>query len=126
LNLVKVAVMLKNFEFTPDGRTMYRMLLSLIELQRLAYALDTQRTQKNILRAYNHSFLFAMKCMELFKEPKTCSKRAMFGMPFHCLTVHLPETLRIVSGRSLVAESAERHFHKLRYKLSFDGIYLGY
>ena len=42
----------------------------------------------------------------------------MFGAPYHCVTVHMPELYRIVSLRSIVTETSERIFHELRYKKS--------
>ena len=54
--------------------------------------------------------------IKLFGDPtKTkTSHRSMFGVPFHNISVHLPEMLRLVSGKSIMAEAAERHFNKLR------------
>ena len=117
INLIKVAHFLTQKQDTNDGRKMLTLVTSLIELQKLAYAPDSERTARAVLRAYNQSFIFALIYMDLFKDPKSSKHRSVFGMPFHCLTVHLPESLRLVSGRSIVAEHAERYFNKLRYDI---------
>lgn len=115
LNLIKVTAHLyAHHQNCHDGRRMYGLLLSLVELQRLAYSTEASRSPRSILRCYNQSFVFGVRCVELFNTPRSCNVRSMFGMPFHCLVVHLAEMLRLVSGRSIIAEHAERHFNKLR------------
>lgn len=115
LNLIKVAAHLfSEHQESADGRTIYRLLLPLIELQKIAYSTSAHRSPRTILRCYNQSFLFASRCIELFRETHQCTHRSLFGMPFHCIVVHLPETLRLISARSIVADHAERHFNKLR------------
>ena len=49
----------------------------------------------------------------------------MFGMPFHALTIHLPETLRIVNGRSIVAEAAERLLQTKVYIIIYIDLVFG-
>lgn len=114
INLIKLAHFLTQKQDTNDGRKMLALVTSLIELQKLAYAPDSERSPRAILRAYNQSFVFALVYMDLFQTPTASKHRSVIGMPFHCLTVHLPESLRLVSGRSIVAEHAERYFNKLR------------
>ena len=116
LNLIKFTAIMHQHCDTPEGRNLYSLLISLVELQKLAYADESSRTQRTILRAYNQSFKFATYYMKLFGDAdklKT-SFRSMFGVPFHNISVHLPETLRLVNGKSIMAEAAERHFNKLR------------
>ena len=112
LNLIKLTSMLTDKTLTPEGRHVYNLLMSLVELQKIAYADETSRTPRTIQRAYNQAFIFATLYIKLFSS--TTKPRSVFGMPFHSLTNHLPEMLRLVNGRSIVAEQAERHFHKLR------------
>ena len=116
LNLIRFTSLMHQYIDIPEGRDLYRLLISLVELQKSAYADDNKRTQKSILRAYNQSFIFATMYIKLFGDPtKTkTSHRSMFGVPFHNISVHLPEMLRLVSGKSIMAEAAERHFNKLR------------
>ena len=78
--------------------------------------MTTNGHKKSILRAYNQSFTSATMYIKLFQYPtKTkTSHRSMFRVPCHNISFHLTEMLRLVSGKSMMAESAERHFNKLR------------
>ena len=114
LNLIKLTKILEENSLTQQGRKVHNLLVTLTELQKCAYATEKCRTPRSILRAYNLSFIFGIHCIDLFSQPKINSPRGMFGMPFHALTVHLPETLRLINGRSVVAEQAERQFNSLR------------
>lgn len=97
------------------GTKIYTMLLSLVELQKLAYSMEDHRTPRSILRGYCQAFRFGLSYTDLFSDnPNVKKPRSVFGMSFHSLTCHLPDMLRIVNGRSIVAEQAERHFNKLR------------
>lgn len=114
MNLIKLTNKFYIQQRTAEGRDVYKCLVSLVELQKLVYSEECKRTPKSILRAYNQSFIFALAYMKLFKTPTKNTHRAMFGVPFHNISVHLPETLRLVNGRSIMAEAAERHFNKLK------------
>ena len=92
LNIIKIAHFLWTKREQKDAQKMYKMVMALIELQKLAYAPASERCPRSILRAYNPSFVFALTYMELFADPKSAQHRAMYGMPFHCITVHLPES----------------------------------
>ena len=115
LILTTISMVQQNLHVHPASAKIYQALLCLVELQKIAYGLESDRTAKTILRAHNQSMLFGILCLDLFNSPKTCNIRSMFGMPMHCITNHLPVELRLVSGRTLVAENAERYFNKLRY-----------
>ena len=113
-NVLLVAVAKKEKDIgVGAGHRIYKMLLSLIELQKLAYA-PLQRDHRSILRALNQSYLFGELLTSLAHDPKKASERSIFGMPFHCIVCHLAEQLRLISGISLVAEHAERYLNKLR------------
>lgn len=101
---------------TEQGVRIYTMLLSLVELQKLAYSLENDRSPRSILRAYCQAFRFGLSYIDIFSDnPNLKRRRSVFGQSFHSLTCHLPDMLRIVNGRSIVAEQAERHFNKLRF-----------
>ena len=118
LNIIKMASVMHSNQDTHLGRDIYRLLMSLIELQKIAYAEENERSPRIVLRAYNQSFVFALLYLKLFSSPKKSKERAMFGMPFHAISHHLPDIIRLVNGRSIGAKAAERHFNKLRYKHS--------
>ena len=88
------------------------MLIRLVEIQKIAYSLERDRSQRPILRCCNLCFEFANLAIELFVDPK--KPRSLFGMPFHSLVNHSPLQYKLVNGRSIVAEQAERHFSKFR------------
>lgn len=116
LNLIKLANLVHSAPNpnTQQSNLLNGLLASLIEIQKLAYSRESDRNPRTILRAYNQCFLFSLYYIELFSDPKANTKRAMFGMPFHALVSHLPETLRLVNGISIVAEQAERQFNAIR------------
>ena len=114
LNLIKMTCVMHGCQEHQKGRDIYRLLLALVELQKSAYAEESERSPRMILRCYNQSFIFAHLYIKLFSEPKKNRERSMFGMPFHAISHHLPDMLRLVNERSIVAEAAERHFNKLR------------
>ena len=87
------------------------MLLTLCEMQRILYQQELKRTSKNILHLYLQTFLHAMLLINNFKNPKTITKRKMFGKCYHALTVHACDQYRIINGRSINAESDERIFN---------------
>ena len=116
-NLILVAISMKEkgLDLHDGGKKIHKLLISLIELQKIAYSPASQRSQRTILRALNQSFVFGELLSELVgPKPESCGERSMYGMPFHCIVCHLGEQLRLISGRSLVAEHAERYFNKLR------------
>ena len=114
INLIKLTNVLCEHQDTSTGREIYQLLISLVELQKIAYSEESERAPRSILRACNQSFAFAMPHIKLFNNPQKVNYRKMFGVPFYALSVHLAETCRIINGRSIVAEAAERHFNKLR------------
>lgn len=116
LNLIRITNMLSLHTEVANCREIYNMLIALIELQKVGYASDNDRTPRAILRAYNQSYVFALSYITLYSTSKNrnSSARSIFGMPFHALSVHLPEMFRLICGKSIVAEQAERHFNKLR------------
>lgn len=114
LNLIKLTNCFYNKCETAMGRRIYKMLLPLVEMQQMIYAEESQRTAKSILRLYNQTFLFSVYFHELFAGNEVKKPRALFGMSHHAIISHLPDLMRRINGRSIVAEQAERHFNKLR------------
>ena len=111
LNLLRFTSLMHQYTNTHvlGGRDLYYLLISLVELQKSAYADDDKRKQKCILRAYSQSIIFATVYIKLFGDPtKTkTSHRSMFGMLFHNMSVLLPYMLCLVSRKSIMAEAAE-------------------
>ena len=127
LNLILITLHLSKQEktrSTREGQKVLTMLLALVEIQKIAYSLESARSPKSILRCLNLCFIFGILSIEIFEHPVKTTRRSLFGMPFHSLVNHLPVQLRLVNGRSIVAEQAERHFNKMRY--GFVTIWLCY
>ena len=59
LNLIKMTCVLHGCQKHQKGRDIYRHLLALVELQKSAYAEESERSLRMILRRYNQSFIFA-------------------------------------------------------------------
>lgn len=114
LDLINLTTLLAPYATTGEGKHIHSMLLALVELQHMAYAPESSRTPRLILRAYNKSFVFAIHYLHIFAAPTKNTVRSVYGMPFHTMSVHLAESLRLVSGQSIVAENSERHFNTLR------------
>jgi hypothetical protein len=90
------------------------MVFALTELQRLAYQLESERCERDLLHFHLQSLVFAAHYTDCFQVLKHVTTRAMYGAPYHCVTVHMAELYRIVSLRSIVTEASERIFHQLR------------
>lgn len=45
----------------------------------------------------------------------TPGEKAFYSTPFHCVTVHLADMYGLVNLRSVVAETAERRFGRIRW-----------
>lgn len=114
IDLINLLEMLTPHTLSEKGRQIHTMLTCLVEIQHMAYAPESARTERLILRAHTKCFIFGIHYIKLFKNPRKNSPRSMFGMPFHTVVTHLPETLRLISGQSILAENAERHFNSFR------------
>ena len=104
LNLLRFTSLMHQYINTLvlGGRDLYRLLTSLVELQKSACADDKKRTQKSILRAYNQSIIFATVYIKLFGDTTKTKNvhRSMFGTLIHNMSVLLPYMLCLVSGRN--------------------------
>ncbi len=87
-----------------------QLFQSLVEIQEILYSKEEHRNDRSILRLYNLTYIHARLCIELFPNPKTITRRKMFGIYFHSITCHTPEVYRLVCLRSLNTENQERLF----------------
>jgi hypothetical protein len=94
------------------SKDIYDLCTTLVEIISICYS--QQRTTKKILRLYNLTFKFSLLSKSIIGVPKKMTTRKFFGCHFHCLTVHAPETYRMICLRSLVPEQEERTFGDLR------------
>ena len=102
LNLLRFTSLMHQYINIFEGRDLYSLLISLVELQKSACADDNKRTQKCILRAYNQSIIFATVYIKLSGDPTKTKNvhRSMFSMLFHNMSVLLSYMLCLVSGRN--------------------------
>lgn len=96
------------------SKDIYDLCTSLVEIISICYSPYEQRTQKKILRLYNLCFKFSILSKTVISIPKKMTARKFYGCHFHSLTVHTPETYRLVCLRSLIPEQEERTFGDLR------------
>ena len=90
------------------------MLYSLTEIQRLAYQLDRDRCSRDLLRFHMSALKFIAFATEIFTNLKSVSTRAFFGTSYHSIVLHMPETYRYISLKSLATDAAENMVTKLR------------
>ena len=91
-------------------RQLIELLRTIVEITEILYSDDSKRTSQAVLRLHNLAFIHGKVCTELFHTPKTMTRRKMFGRYFHSITSHAAILYRIVSLRSMNAETQERMF----------------
>ena len=103
-----------NMKKTGCSEDTLQLLYTLSEINRLAYLKALERSPRYILRLYNITFQHAMLCFDVLgKSPKKITKEKLYGIYFHSLINHLPQTSRLVSPSSLHTENEERLFSVL-------------
>ena len=108
-----ILLYLKLKELQPDSllTDLYR---TAVEITNLCYTHYDIRTPRSILCLYNRTFLHAHQCSVLFSNPKSTTRRRMFGRYFHSITTHAAGLFRIISLRSLNTEQHERMFQQAK------------
>ncbi|CAH1264059.1 Hypp2835 [Branchiostoma lanceolatum] len=100
-----------------DGKAstiVMELLSSLLEIQRICYLPAEKRSQQEILRLHNQTFLHAMCLRKVIPKPRKLTHRCLYGSYYHSLVTHAPTVFRIVPLSSTHTESEERIFNKLR------------
>ena len=95
-------------------KSIYMILSTLCEIQRILYIGEHRRTMENILRLYNQTFLHTVLLKKTVTTPKAITSRAVWGKYIHALFVHAPNMYRIVSGKSANTEMEERIFNTFK------------
>ena len=94
---------------------MYKILLTLCEIQDILYTGEMQRTVEHILRLNNQIFLHACLIKEVAgRKPKSMTSRLLRGKYFHAITCHAPIMYKIVSGKAANSEVEDRVFQILK------------
>lgn len=84
------------------------LLQTLAEMSRLLYLGESERTNKEILRLYNTTWLHFEVIKELIPSPKHITRRKLYGIYLHALTVHAPAQFQMMSLKSCNAEHEDR------------------
>ena len=92
----------------PDD--IYDMLLTLCEISKIAYQRAYLRNNKTILRLFLITYKHRCLYTKYFEKTKKLTQRKMFGIYFHVLTEHFPETEKTTPLSSVHVESEERLF----------------
>ena len=108
-----ILMYLKLQELQPDSMLTH-LFRTAVEITKLCYAHEAERTPRAVLCLYNRTFFHAYQCSILFANPKSTSRRRMFGRYFHSITAHAASLFRIVSLRSLNTEQYERMFQRAK------------
>ena len=82
----------------------------MVEITEILCSDNTKRSSQTVFWLHNLAFINRKLCTEVFHDPKTMTRRKMFGRYFHSLTSHAPVLYRIVSLRSVNAEMQQRMF----------------
>jgi hypothetical protein len=91
-----------------------QLLTSLVEIQRLAYSSESERTPKSVLRLHNMTWYHGILCQEVFGfKLKEMTTRKLYGNYFHDITSHAAMQHRLISGRSTNVEEQERVFNTI-------------
>ena len=87
-----------------------RLIETLVIITELSYKREKERNPKSILRFYNNTWIHFELLRELVPWPKQITKRKLYGVYLHAITVHAPPLFEIISLKSVNAEHEERLF----------------
>ena len=106
-------IYLKLKHLQPDSM-LTKLFCSAVEISNLCYAHDSVRSPKSILCLHNRTFQHAYYCSILFADPKSTTRRRMFGRYYHSIAAHAATMFRIISLRSLNTEQHEQMFQQVK------------
>lgn len=97
------------------GQDVYHLSQVLVELSSIAYSNECKRTERQVLRFHNLTFIYGMYLLKLIGDkPKKMSTAKLYGIHFHDMTAHAAITYRIVSHKSVIPEKEEGSFYTLK------------
>jgi hypothetical protein len=90
------------------------LLSTLVEIQRIAYSSEAERTPKSVLRLHNMTWYHGILCREIFGfKLKELTTRKLYGNYYHNITSHAAIQHRLISGKSCNVEEQERIFNTI-------------
>ena len=113
LNLIKATCVMHGCQKHQKGRDIYRLLLALVgRTAKISLCWRKRKISKDDIETLQSKLHL---CKPLFSKFKKNRERLIVGMFSHVISHHLPDMLRLVNGKSIVAEAAERNFNKLQW-----------
>ena len=110
LALLDIVLVMKNI-LQP---AILELLLTLVEIQRICYSPEKERTSKQILKLYNITFKHVYIMKNLFRKVNKTSWGKLYGKCFHQIICHGPQQYRLVSGTASNCEAEERVFNTIQ------------
>ena len=91
------------------------LLISLVEIQRILYQSEENRTSQEILRLHNSCFTHFVQIKDVIGfNLHQITKEKLYGKYLHNLLVHSPIQYRIINGKSINCEGEERFFNRIQ------------
>ena len=110
----RALVMLAKHSSSIISRNVQQLLQSLVEIQRIAYSSEKDRTSKSILRFHNITWFHGILCREVFGfNLKKLMARKLYGNYYHNITCHAAMQHRLISGKSCNVEEQEMVFNTI-------------
>ena len=92
------------------NQKVYDLLLTLCQISKIAYKRAILRCPRDVLRLYNICYKHGALCVDVFKHTLKLTQRKIFGIYFHAIVTHMPDTHRLIALSSVHVESEERYF----------------
>ena len=91
-----------------------QLLTTLVEIQRIAYSSESERTPKSVLRLHNMTWHHGILCREVFGfKLKELTTRKLYGNYYHNITSHAAMQHRLINGKACNVEEQERIFNTI-------------
>ena len=104
---IKAFLLLRRHRESPNNT---QLLETVVRISSIFYREDAERSPKMVLQLYNCTWLHHELCRIVFPEPKSISRKKLFGSYLHDLGCHASEQYQIMCLRSVNAECEERLF----------------
>ena len=97
-----------------SSKLVQHLLTTLVEIQRIAYSGEAERTPKSVLRLHNMTWYHGILCREVLGfKLKELTTRKLYGNYYHNITSHAPMQHRLINGKSCNVEEQERIFNTI-------------
>ena len=108
------SIILAKHSTQQSSKDVQQLLNSLVEIQKIAYSSDSDRTPKSVLRFHSMTWYHGILCREVFGfKLKEMTARKLYGNYFHDITSHAAMQHRLICGKSCNVEEQERVFNTI-------------